>query len=220
MSSNLQIADLPATIHLLPIDRFLLLPETRLPLTVTSPRGQEILDAAELASGYVGVIQTRPKEERAQSRYYAVGGLGRIARLERDEAGHHVTIEGVIRFRVREELPGGEDDLPQAAVAYDEFEHDLAPPEEDLAGWNLEGMRDALLEISRRQSGRDKTPLESMNAHQLVRVLAQTIPMAAAEKQVLLETRSFRELLELLFQLLAVNYLTTTPDASPSPRAN
>jgi Lon protease-like protein len=220
MSTPLQIADLPSTIHLFSIARFLLLPGTTLPLTITHLRSQEILDAAEEEGGYLGVILTRPQEDRASSRYYEVGGLGRITRLERDEEGHHVTLEGVIRFRVTEELGRDEDELPRAAVTYAEFERDLNPPEEDLTGWNLGGMRDALLEISRRQSGRDKTPLESMNARQLVRLLAQTVPMAAAEKQALLEAPTFRELLELLFQLLAVNFLTTTPDGSPSPRAN
>ena len=42
--------------------------------------------------------------------------------------------------------------------------------------------------------------------------MAQTMPFASAEKQALLEARNFRALLELLFALLAVNFLTTTPD--------
>lgn len=220
MHSELRIADLPATVFLFPIDRFILLPETTLPLTVTESRSQEILDAAEGTSGFVGVIQTRPPGEGTDSRFFAVGGLGRIRRLERDEEGHHVTIAGVIRFRVREELAGDGAELPRAAVAYEEFEQDLHPVEEDLEGWDLEGFRTALLQIAKRQSGREATPLESMSARQLVRVMAQTVPLAIAEKQALLEARSFRELLDLLFQLLSLNFLTTTPDASPSPKAN
>ena len=210
-----RIADLPSTVYLFPIDRLILLPETTLPMTVTDPRSQNILDAAESASGYVGVIQTRPREERSVSRYFAVGCLGRIRSLEHEDEGHRVTIEGVIRFRVREELAGGADSLPQATVAYEDFESDLLPEEENVEGWNPEGFRDALLTIARQQSGRDKTPLESMSPRQLVRILAQTAPLATAEKQALLETRTFRELLELLFQLLALNFLTTTPDTSP-----
>ncbi|HEV8581827.1 MAG TPA: LON peptidase substrate-binding domain-containing protein [Thermoanaerobaculia bacterium] len=218
MNPELRIADLPSTVYLFPIDRYILLPETTLPLTVTESRSQESLDAAEEAGGFVGVIQSRPAGERADSRYFGVGGLGRIRRLTRDEEGHHVIIEGVIRFRVREELTGG--GLPRAAVDYDEFAQDLRAVEEDLAGWDLVGFRNALLEIAKRQSGREATPLESMSAHQLVRVMAQTVPLAATEKQALLETRTFRELIERLFELLSLNFLTTTPDPSPSSRAN
>jgi uncharacterized protein len=214
MSPDLRIADLPSTVYLFPVDRFILLPETTLPMTITDLRSQEILKTAEAASGYLGVIQTRQPEESG-FRFFDVGCLGRIRSLERSEEGHRVSLEGIIRFRVREDLSGG-DGLPQAAVAYEEFERDLLPVEEDLEGWDLEGFKAALLRLGQLQTGRDTTPLESMSPRQLVRVMAQTAPLAAAEKQALLETHSFRELLETLFQLLALNFLTTTPDTSPS----
>jgi uncharacterized protein len=219
MPPELRIADLPSTVYLFPVDRFILLPETTLPMTITDPRSQDLLKAAESADGYIGVIQTRQPEEGSASRFFAVGCLGRMRSLERAEEGHHANIEGVIRFRVREELAGG-DELPRATVTYEEFERDLLPFEEDLEGWDLEGFKAALLRLGKLQSGRDTTPLESMSSRQLVRVMAQTAPLAAAEKQALLEARSFRELLELLFQLLALNFLTTTPDTSPSSKAN
>ncbi len=213
MPPELRIADLPSTVYLFPIDRFILLPETTLPMTVTDPRSQKVLEAAESTSGYIGVLQNRPPEERSASRFFAVGCLGHIRLLGRDDEGLRVALEGVIRFRVREELSG---ELPQATVLYEEFEPDLTPAEENLEGWDLEGLKAALLRIGQLQSGRETTSLESMSSRQLVRMLAQTAPLAAAEKQALLETRTFRELLELLFELLALNFLTTTPDASPS----
>jgi Lon protease-like protein len=218
MRADLQIADLPSTVYLFSLDRFILLPETTLPLVVTHPRSQEILDAAEAAGGFVGVIQSQPKDAGGPSRFFPVGGLGRIASLRREEDGHHVILEGVIRFRLREELAAA-GDLPQATVAYRGFEADLLPADEEVEGWNQEGFRTALLEIAKRQSGRDKTPLESLSPAQLVRLLAQTVPFSAAEKQALLEAKSFGELLGLLLQLLALNFLTTTPDNTPS-RAN
>lgn len=217
MSPELRIADLPSTVYLFPVDRFILLPETTLPMTITDSRSREILEAAEATSGYVGVIQAREQAEGSDSRFFDVGCLGRIRSLDRDEDGDRVSVEGVIRFRVREELSAGGDTLPRAEVDYEEFARDLRPAEEEnLEGWDMEGFRAALLRIGRMQSGRDTTPLEGMSSYQLVRMMAQTAPLAVAEKQALLETRSFRELLELLFQLLALNFLTTTPDPSPS----
>src|SRR5262245_28394944 len=210
MSPELRIADLPSTVYLFPLDRFILLPETTLPMTITDPRSGELLETAEGADGYVGVIQARQPEERSESRFFDVGCLGRIRSLERDDEGHRVTLEGVIRFRVRRELPAGGDVPPRAQVDYEEFAQDLRPAEEeDLEGWNLEGFKAALLRIGRMHSARDTTRLEAMSGYQLVRMMAQTAPLAVAEKQALLETRSFRELTELLFQLLAMNFLTT-----------
>jgi Lon protease-like protein len=213
--ADLRIADLPPTVYLLPVDRFILLPQTTLPMTITEPRSQQLLEAAESAGGYLGVIQARPPEEASGSRFFEVGCLGRIRSLAREAEGHRVALEGVIRFRVREELADGGGAPARARVAYEEFARDLRPvEEEDLEGWDMEGFRTALLRISRMQSGRDATSLESMTSYQLVRMMAQTVPLAVAEKQALLETHTFRELLELLFQLLAMNFLTTTPDTS------
>jgi len=219
MEPELRLADLPSTIYLFPVERFILLPETTLPLSIVDSRVQEILDGAQAASGYIGVIERRPKEERADSRYYAVGCLGRI-RLNAHEEEYRVTLEGVIRFRVRELLAEGSKVLPQATVAYEEFERDLHPAEDEAEGWNPEEFKAAFLQLGRQSSGRESTSMESMSPAQIVRFLAQTMPLAAAEKQALLEAPSFRELMVLLFQLLAINYLTTTPDNTSSPQAN
>jgi Lon protease-like protein len=215
MSPALRLSDLPSTVYLFSLDRFILLPETTLPMTVTDPRSQRALEAAESAGGYIGVIQNRPAEERSGSRFFPVGCLGRIRSLGRDDEGLHVALEGLIRFRVRQEL-SGKDELPQAAVSYEEFERDLAPVEEDLTGWDLEGFKAAFLRLGQLHSGHDTSSLDAMSGRQLIQIMAQTAPLAAAEKQALLEARSFRELLELLFELLALNFLTTTPDPSPA----
>lgn len=220
MDPDLRLAALPSTIYLFSIDRFILLPETNLPLAIVDLRSQGILDAAQAESGYVGVIQRRPKAERAESQFFPVGCLGRIHSQAREDEEYRVTLDGIIRFRVREELAGGDDALPQAAVAYEEFERDLHPQEDEAEGWNPEGFKAAFLQIGQQAAGREATSLESMSPAQLVRFLAQMVPLAAAEKQALLEAPGFRELMVLLFQLLAINYLTTTPDISPSPQAN
>ena len=98
------------------------------------------------------------------------------------------------------------------------FAHDLSVAEEDLSGWNLEAMKDRLVEFGRRQYGTAGV-LEVLTARQVVRFLAQTAPLSSAERQAILEARGFREMLEMLMQLLALNFLTTTPD-SEQPQVN
>jgi Lon protease-like protein len=126
-----------------------------------------------------------------------------------------VTFEGVIRFRILELLPpDGEDGLPLAQTGYEEFFQDLGEVEEVIEGWDLDKIKAALLQIGQRQSSDDLSALEAKPPRQIIRMMAQTVPFAPDEKQALLEAPTFRNLLELLFQLLAVNFLTTTPDAS------
>lgn len=215
MNPGPHIGDLPAKIHLLPID-MLLLPEGALPVTFTDPRFGDLVETAASSTGYAGVVL--PREDAGPTRFHSVGCLARLRHMARDDDGVHVTLEGVVRFRVREEMPVGEDLFPQATVSYEEFAHDLGGGEEDLSGWNLEAMKDMLVDFGRRNFG-SAGVLEIMNARQVVRFLAQTAPFATPERQALLEARGFREMLELLMNLLSLNFLTTTPD-SQQPQVN
>lgn len=213
MSFLSRMSDLPSTLHLLPVDGFMLLPGASLPLSVTSPLRRRILEAAEAAGRWVGVIQGGLEGEAA-SRDFEVGCLGRIIPLGRSESGYHFVLEGLIRFRVWKDLPT-EDGMLRAEVSYGEFALDLEPSEEgELPGWDLNALKEQLVQFGQRNFG-TAGMLESMTPRQVVRFMVQTAPFAPAERQALLEARDFREMLELLMQLLSMNFLTTTPDTSP-----
>lgn len=215
MNPGPHIGDFPSVIHLLPSD-FLLLPEGALPLIFREPPFAELVEAAVAATGYAGVVL--PREEAGTTRFQSVGCLARLRHVARDDEGVHVTLEGVIRFRIREELPMEGELFPRAVVSYEEFAHDLNVAEEDLSGWNLEAMKDMLVDFGRRNFGTAGI-LEVLNARQVVRFLAQTAPLANAERQAILEAHGFREMLEMLMKLLSLNFLTTTPD-SQQPQVN
>ncbi|HEY0514125.1 MAG TPA: LON peptidase substrate-binding domain-containing protein [Thermoanaerobaculia bacterium] len=215
-------AHLPATIHLLPLGQLLLLPETAFPLTLTDARSRRTLDAALAADGYVGIIQEL-EGAGAASRFYSVGCLGRVHDLGADGEGRRVLLEGMIRFRVREELPPHPRDggLPRAAVSYEEFARDLSTPSEleELAGMDLGVFKEKLVEFGRERFGTAGV-LETLPPLQVVLFMAQTAPFTPAEKQALLEAPGLRELIGRLTRLLSLNFLTTTPDTSPPSRVN
>ena len=215
MSPDPRIANLPTTLHLLPLGPFLLLPGASLPITITDLWSRGILDAALAAGGWVGVIQPLDDE-----RFYSVGCLGHVLDLGRDAEGQRVVLEGLVRFRVRRELPPeGRDGLPRAEVDYQEFSGDLQPATADPADWNLAAIKEKLVEFGRRQFG-SAGVLESMSPRQVVLFMAQTAPFSAAEKQALLEASGLGEMVELLARLLSLNFLTTTPDPSPPSQVN
>jgi Lon protease-like protein len=169
----------------------------------------------------VGVVQIQELGEEDGlpiGRFYSVGCLAHVREEGRETGGLHVTLVGLIRFRVREELPP-EGSLPSALVDYEEFAHDLtgggAAPEE----WKLEALRDQIVDFGRRQFGTAGV-LETMSPRQVIRFMAQTAPLTAAEKQALLEARDLQDLMDTLAQLLSLNYLTTTPDTSPPTQVN
>jgi Lon protease-like protein len=220
MNPEIRIADLPPALHLLSLAPWLLLPETVLPITVTDAQARGVLDVALATGGYVGVVQSRGDGETGgpMSDFYSVGCLARVREEAREVGGLSVTLEGLVRFRVREELPP-EGGSHRAAVDYAEFARDLAGEEAEPEGWNLEVFKDRIVEFGRRQFG-SAGVLETMSPRQVVLFMAQTAPLSPAEKQALLEARDFQDLIDTLAQLLSLNYLTTTPDTSPPSRVN
>jgi Lon protease-like protein len=214
MNSDLRLADLPATLHLLPLVPWLLLPETVLPVTVTDAHDRGVLAAAMAAGGYVGVVQTTGEEDGSPAGFYPVGCLARIHEEGRSADGLQVRLEGLVRFRIREELPP-EGDMPRAAVEYGEFAADLIAGGPEPEGWKLEVFKDRIVEFGRQQFG-SAGVLETMSPRQVVLFMAQTAPFSPAERQALLEARGFQDLIDTLAQLLSLNYLTTTPDTSSS----
>lgn len=225
MNSDFEIEDLPTIVPLFPIDQFLLLPETRLSAAIASPLFCGIVDAAAEAGGFVGVVQTRQGESPRPRRpdepeFYSVGCLGRLEVLGRGEHMVHITLEGLIRFRVREEL-GGARELPRAAVDYQEFAHDLEHGEEEIEGLDLENFRATLIGmIESIAPDLDVSSFKAMNGRQVLRSLAQMVRLTPAEKQTILEAPGFKEMAEAFFFLLAMNYSTPTPDTSPPSRVN
>lgn len=220
MPPPLRLTDLPSEIYLLPIDGLIFLPETSFPLTFTDGPSRELLDSAEAAGGYLGIVQFQREDGKTFPHpIFPVGCLVGIRSLERDEEGYHAVFDGLIRFRIVRELPMTPSGLRRAAVSYEGYAHDLDGDEEDLPGWDLSAFKEKLVEFGRSQFGTAGT-LESMTPRQVIRFMAQTSPFSAAERQALLEAPSFREMLETLVQLLALNFLTTTPDPSESEQAN
>jgi Lon protease-like protein len=216
MSLDLRIADFPSTILLLPLEQLLLLPETAFPVTLAEPLSRAVLDAALAGDGLVGVVQTRG----AAGGFYSVGCLCHVIDLGRSEEGHRVVLEGLVRFRVREELPLEDDGLSRAVVSYDEFAGDLQKSEEEPPELHLDLLKEKVVEFGRQNFGTAGI-LESMSPRQVVLFLAQTAPFTPAEKQALLEAPGLPELVDRLAQLLSLNFLTTTPDVTPpSSRVN
>jgi uncharacterized protein len=211
---DLRLSDLPTTLFLLPLEQILLLPETALPVTLFDRRSLALLDAALAEDGLVGVLQAR------DGGFYSVGCLCHIIDLGRSEEGHRMVLEGLIRFRIRQELPPTTDGIPRAAVSYDEFAGDLtADEEEEPPDLSLGLLKEKIVDFGRKNFGTAGI-LETMSPRQVVLFMAQTAPFTPAEKQALLEASSLRELVDRLSQLLSLNFLTTTPDTTPSSIVN
>src|SRR5512142_2770648 len=98
--------DLPATLDVFPLSGVLLLPRGQLPLNVFEPRYLALVDAALSGTRLIGMIQPTQNEETVLKPHLAaIGCAGRITAYTESEDGRYlITLTGVCRFRLVEEL--------------------------------------------------------------------------------------------------------------------
>jgi Lon protease-like protein len=102
--------DLPESIPVFPLSGALLLPSGQMPLNIFEPRYLEMVDWAIARDRLVGMIQPAldAAEDTARPPLCEVGCVGRITQFSETGDGRYlVTLSGVSRFRIIEEIQAG-----------------------------------------------------------------------------------------------------------------
>ena len=196
--------DLPAEIAVFPLPGALLLPGGRLPLNIFEPRYLAMVQDS-LATGRMFVMiqpdQAAPRGEDG-SGLFRIGCLGRLTSFaETDDGRLLITLTGVIRFRVAEELPLRRG-YRRVRADYAGFEGDL-----DAADSPVAIDRAALIGALRpffRLRGIEANwdAVEQTSDSMLVLTLAMICPFEVQEKQALLEAATPDARAEMLVALL------------------
>ena len=182
--------DLPETVAVFPLSGALLLPSGQLPLNVFEPRYVAMVDAAIAGDRLIGMIQPALGAADSSPRppLCEVGCVGRITQFsETGDNRYVITLSGVSRFRVVEELPPAAP-YRQCRVAYEPFP-DLAEPRKGEEQVD----RDALLRTFRAYLNAngleaDWDSVERASNAGLVTALSMMSPWGPPEKQALLES--------------------------------
>jgi Lon protease-like protein len=197
-----KIAELPETIPVFPLSGVLLLPRGQLPLNVFEPRYLTMVDATLSGGRIIGMIQpSEPEEKTLKPALSQVGCAGRLTSYrEADDGRYLITLTGICRFRVAEEL-GVETPFRQVRAHYADFAADLSQPEDG------DFQRDRLIAalkayLSRRDLKADWQSVTSAPGETLVNALSMLCPFEPAEKQALLEARDWGERVAILVALL------------------
>jgi len=197
-----RLEDLPGTLDVFPLSGVLLLPRGQLPLNVFEPRYLALVDAALSGTRLIGMIQPTQNEEKVlKPALAAIGCAGRLTGFRENEDGRYlITLTGICRFRVAEELST---DAPYRRVKADfaPFVADLAPADE--TEFPRERLLTALKDyLSRRDLQADWKSVLSAPPETLVNALAMLCPFEPAEKQALLEAPGWVERVDTLVALL------------------
>src|SRR6056297_1051765 len=125
--------DLPGIIPVFPLPGDLLLPRARLPLHLFEPRYLTMLeDALKTPERLIGMVQpNRVPGRDGGTGLHTIGCAGRVTQFSETEDGRYmITLSGVSRFRVVEEVEGFTP-YRRCEVSWDGFETDLGAPERD-----------------------------------------------------------------------------------------
>src|SRR5579862_5850699 len=198
---------LPDVLPIFPLTGILLLPRGRLPLNIFEPRYLAMARDSLGGERLIGMVQ--PSDPQDDNRgggglnppVYPVGCAGRITQFsEADDGRYLITLTGVSRFRIAEELPllsGYRRVVPD----WQAFAGDRGRPGEP--GFDRERLLRGLRGyFAQRQIQADFDAIDKAPGEYLVTSLAMACPFAPSEKQALLEAVDLDTRAELLTALV------------------
>ncbi len=199
----MQAADLPDTIPVFPLPGALLLPRTRLPLHIFEPRYLAMLDdTLKTQTRLIGMIQPYEAPGSKESKLHHIGCSGRLTAFSETEDGRYmVTLSGMSRFRVVEEVSGFTP-YRRCEVKWDGFDRDLGPVEADKT-FDREAFLDLLGRyFDDQQLSTDWDSLKEAEDELLINSLSMLCPFEPEDKQALLEAPSLSTRRETLVTLI------------------
>ena len=214
---------LPDILPIFPLTGVLLLPRGRLPLNIFEPRYLAMTRDALGGARLIGMVQ--PSDPQDDNRggggpnppVYPVGCAGRLTQFsETDDGRYVITLTGVSRFRIKEELPLL-DGYRRVVPDWQPFAHDRersGKPEFDRERL-VRGLKSY---FAQRQIQADFEAIEKAPGEYLVTSLAMACPFAPSEKQALLEAADPDERARLLTTLVEMAGIEPTTEESGGTR--
>jgi len=193
-------ADLPAVVPLFPLGGALLLPRAELPLNIFEPRYLAMVEDVLGGPRLIGMIQPDEAAPPGPSgpAVQKVGCLGRLTQFgETDDGRYLITLTGICRFKVVEEVAA---DTPYRQFRIDagDFAADFKPAlgEEKVDRQAVLGALAAFLDANSLEA--DWDGIRQAGTETLVNALSVMSPYGAAEKQALLEAPDLKSRAEML----------------------
>jgi Lon protease-like protein len=212
MAQQRAVAALPTTLPIFPLPGVLLLPHGRLPLRIFEPRYLAMTRDALAGERLIGMVQPNdPVVSDANPPIYPIGCAGRITSFtETDDGLFLITLTGISRFRIREELPLLEG-YRRVVPEWTDFARDLEADE------NFGFDRDRLIRglkgfFQHHQISADWDAIASTPVDRLVTSIAMMCPFEPSEKQALLEASDLDDRARLLTAIVEMAVLNRSSD--------
>ena len=195
------------TIPIFPLSGALLLPRGLLPLNIFEPRYIAMIDDALASDRLIGMVQPLDgQRNEAAPPVYDTGCAGRISSFEETDDGRYlITLTGLCRFKVGEELPTVRG-YRRVKADWDPFRADF---EDCTCGaFDRSRLLDRLAAFFKTQGiTANWEAIEGASDERLVTSLAMICPFEPQEKQALLEAPTLTERARLITTLVEMAVL-------------
>jgi Lon protease-like protein len=211
-------SDLPASLPVFPLPAVLLLPRGEMPLNIFEPRYLQMFDDALAGDRLIGMIQPEfdQPEDAPHPPLVDVGCAGRITGFQETGDGRYlVTLTGVTRFRLAEEL-AVTTPYRRCRPLYEEFAEDLMPGAGEDSVDRAALMRTLKAYLSANQLEADWSGIRGASNEALVNALSMMSPYGAREKQALLEAPTLKARAEILVAVTEMDLAKTRGDTDTS----
>ena len=211
---------MPSELPIFPLTGALLLPVGHLPLNIFEPRYLSMVsDALQTPQRLIGMTQaTDLGVSMGEAPVHALGCAGRISAFsENDDGTVLITLTGIIRFSIAEELelaPGG---YRRVRPDFSNFASDFAalnqpPADEDV-------LRASVIDATKRYFeakgfNTDWDGIQNLGLNELVTSLGMACPFDPLEKQALLEAISIEDRAKTLTQIMTMAAVGDNADAT------
>lgn len=202
---------LPSQIPIFPLTGVLLLPRGELPLNIFEPRYLHMVEDALGAGRMIGMIQpTEHENTQPNPPVYRTGCAGRIVAFQETDDGRFLlTLKGVCRFDIKDELPLRRGYRP---VVADWSRHRADMNSDSEARIDRPRLFASLKGyFSTHGISADWNAIEASADERLVTCLSMICPFEASEKQALLEAPTLMERSKVLTALVEMSAHAKAP---------
>ena len=195
--------NLPLKIPIFPLSNVVFFPKTILPLNIFEKRYIQLVDDSMRDQKLFGMVQPKLKSE---SKVYEVGCLGKIVSFtETKDKRYIISLEGVSRFRIKEELVS-EKLYRTFKVDYSDFQSDFHLANVKPNTYNKKNLLNKIKILFKKKNYLvDWTELEKLNFHEFMNTMCMICPFSAEEKQKLIEAIEVEDKLNTLEEIISFN---------------
>jgi len=198
-------SNLPIKIPIFPLTNVVFFPKTILPLNIFEKRYIQLVNDSMKDKKLFGMVQPKLK---SASKVYEVGCLGKIVSItETRDKRYIINLEGVSRFRIKEELTTKK--LYRTfKVDYSDFQNDFDLAKVERKTYNMKDLLNKIKILFKKKNYLvDWTELEKLNFHEFINTMCMICPFSAEEKQKLIEAIDVEDKLNALEEIISFNLL-------------